>query len=111
VSDPPIQVVQRGTVTLVTVTGEIDYSAADEIERRIVGEDGGGAVIVDLTGVTFIDSTCLRALVSARDSLEKAGRTLVLVPGSTVERLLTLTGLDGDFTIASSVDDAIASVG
>jgi anti-sigma B factor antagonist len=111
VSDPAIRATLRGTVTVVTVTGEIDYSAADEVERRIVGEDDDGAVVVDLTGVTFIDSTCLRALVSARDSLDGAGRPLTLVPGSTVERLLALTALDGDFTIGASVDDAIAAIG
>src|SRR6478609_3995568 len=58
-------------VEVVVVTGEHDLSTAPELERRLdAALDSGHAVVVDLLGTTFIDSTVLRVLICAR---ERAG--------------------------------------
>jgi anti-anti-sigma factor len=110
VPDPGITIELRGTVGLVTISGEVDLSVADRVEDAI--SDGGGApvVVVDLTEVTFIDSTGLRALVTGRQSLESEHRSMALVVGeSPVARLLSLTALDQEFVIRPSVDSALPS--
>jgi anti-anti-sigma factor len=109
VPDPAIDRKKIGSVDVVTITGEVDLSAAAAVEGAISDEAGSGNVVADLSGVTFIDSTGLRALVAAKDSLAAGSRTLVLVAGDTVERLLSITALDRDFTVFGSVDEAIAA--
>jgi anti-sigma B factor antagonist len=110
VSDPGIAFELRGTVGLVSISGEIDLSVADQVEQVISDAGDAPVVVVDLTGVTFIDSSGLRALVSGRDSLESKRRSMALVVGdSPVARLLSLTALDKEFAIHPSVDSALAS--
>ncbi len=109
-SDPGIAIELRGTVGLVTISGEVDLLVADQVERAISDAGGARVVVVDLTDVTFIDSTGLRALVSGRELLESKRRSMALVVGdSPVARLLSLTALDQEFVIHPSVDSALAS--
>ena len=54
---------------------------------------GATAVVVDATGLNFIDSSGLRALLSAREQLEGAGVSLQVTDLSpAVERVLDMTG-------------------
>ena len=80
----------------VTVTGEVDCSSAPEVRAlldRLV--DGAPAeVVVDLTGVTFLDSAGLSTLAAAhRQALAAGGRLRVLAATRTVIRPLQITGL------------------
>jgi anti-sigma B factor antagonist len=101
-----------GAVPVVEVSGEVDVYAAPELRERLTEIlTDGRSVVVDLTEVGFLDSTGLGALVSARTSAAERGASLPLV--CTHERILklfTITGLDGVFTIHSSVDEAVAAL-
>lgn len=91
---------------LVTARGEIDTASAPELESALVAEPNG-PVVADLTGVGFIDSTGLRALLMAKDALDEAGgRLLLVVSEGPVERILALTGVTDQFQIHSTVEDA-----
>ena len=77
------------------VRGEIDLATAGELRARIGehAEDAGGPAILDVSGVTFIDSTGLKALVGAQADLG-GGRRLALqgVP-PLFRRVLEMTGM------------------
>ncbi|MEA2169632.1 MAG: hypothetical protein QOF76_2932 [Solirubrobacteraceae bacterium] len=80
---------------VVRVGGELDLSVAADVGARI-GEllDAGlGRIVVDLSGVTFIDSAGIHMLVAAQRTAERddAALSLVAVP-LLVRRVLDLTG-------------------
>ncbi|MFN8051007.1 MAG: STAS domain-containing protein [Acidimicrobiales bacterium] len=89
---------EMGSIT-VQATGEIDVATAPQIEAELIAAiEGGSAVTLDLSGVSFIDSSGLRALVTARQRAEEKGVAFSLAGRSpAVERLLQVTGLDGVF--------------
>lgn len=77
----------------VQLTGELDLAAFERTRNLLVQADAGAGVIVDLSAVTFIDSSGLRALIEARNQVEL---TLSGVPES-VQRVLEITGLHDYF--------------
>lgn len=101
-----------GQAPVATVSGEIDVSSAAALRDGLTELIAGGtSVVVDLTGVGFLDSTGLGALVSARKAAEDQGVVLPLVcSAERILKLFTITGLDGVFTICASVDEAQETV-
>jgi len=97
-----------GLAPLATVSGEVDVSSAPALRDGLTELIAKGtSVVVDLTGVGFLDSTGLGALVAARKAAEDLGVQLPLVCSSErILKLFTITGLDGVFTICGSVDEA-----
>ena len=66
--------------------------------------------MVDLSEVSFIDSSGLGALVGAEKEMRAAGHELrLVVTQPQITRLLTLTGLDQVFTIVSSTDASVTT--
>jgi anti-sigma B factor antagonist len=79
---------------LVTVVGEIDMSDAPELAEYLVQFDDGD-VTVDLSSVTFLDSSGLRALLAAHKRIERQGSTLTIRGVSDpVLRVFQIAGLD-----------------
>jgi len=100
-----------GARTVLHVAGEIDVSSSDRLREQVAQllARGRTDLVVDLTGVTFMDSTGLGLLVGTLKRVRVAGGRLVLVVDS--ERLLKvfrITGLTQVFTIRTSVADALA---
>lgn len=88
-------------VARVTIQGELDLDRADEVASQLsdLPAQGATAVLVDASGLSFIDSSGLRALLSAREQLEEAGATLQLINLSpAVERVLDMTGTRAHLT-------------
>ena len=99
---------ENGT-PVVSVMGELDLAAVPGFERTLldVTEAATGAVIVDLSRCTFLDSRGLRVLTATRQRLERSGRSLALVAaGPIVMRIFRFTGLDECFEIYPSLDAA-----
>jgi anti-sigma B factor antagonist len=102
-----------GSVPIVAVSGEVDIYSAPALKDKITEllESGQSTLIVDLSGVAFLDSTGLGALVEARAATAEAGGSLPLVCSQErILKLFTITGLDGIFTIHPSVGDAVADL-
>jgi anti-anti-sigma factor len=81
---------------LVVVVGELDLATAPEFEAALDVERARGRdLVLDLTGLEFIDSTGQRAIVDAVSTTAEAGRRLTIRGGLTdsVQRAFTLTGL------------------
>jgi anti-sigma B factor antagonist len=89
------QVTDVGDVHLVSLAGELDMATAVGLSDWLV-ELAGLTVVIDLSGVTFLDSSGITALVQARLQIESDGGALKLTrPQPNVERVLEITGLSG----------------
>lgn len=96
----------RGTV--VTVAGELDLASSQVLEKALAKLEGETTVIVDLRGLTFIDSTGLGVLVRAHQLAKEQSRRFGLVRGDgQVNRLLTLTGLDDELLVGDSTEQLL----
>jgi anti-sigma B factor antagonist len=97
----------RGTV--VTVSGELDVATSQTLEHELGKLQGTATVVVDLRGLTFIDSTGLGVLVRAHQLAKEQSRRFGLVRGNgQVDRLLNLTGLDTELLMGDSAEQLLA---
>lgn len=95
---------------VIEIEGQVDLHSAPSLQERTRSVIGQGKirVIVDLSGVTYIDSTGLGVLVDALKRLRRSNGALSLVVTDyDVERLFESTGLDGMFTLHRSRDEAV----
>jgi len=106
VSDAPITleltVSELDGDTVVRAAGELDVNTAPELREqlaRLIAEDAR-QIVIDLTEVSFVDSTALSVLVSALKRLRQADGDLELAsPNPSVRRVFEITGLTRLFTI------------
>ena len=85
----------------VSLTGELDLTCANEVLDTLMTqlEDTGGPLLVDLSAVTFMDSTALAALVQVHNRAESIRRTFGIVnPSRAADRVLQLAGVRDVFT-------------
>jgi anti-anti-sigma factor len=93
---------------VVTVSGELDVASSHLLEEELGKVSDAALVVVDLRGVTFIDSTGLGVLVRAHQRAQEQGKRIGFVRGNgQVERLLTLTGLDDELLVADSAEQLL----
>jgi anti-sigma B factor antagonist len=100
-------------LALVSVSGELDLYASDAVKRGIAEADAVGAdtVVVDLSEISFIDSTALGLLVQETKRLEGRGHSLVLVTNDPrTRRVLEVTGLDRVLLTYATLHDALAAL-
>ena len=99
-------------LSVVDVVGEVDVFSAPELAAQLTQlfDAGRQTVVVDLTSVTFLDSTGLGTLVAARNRAEEAGGQLPIIgSGERVLKLFRITGLDEVFEIYPSIEAAVTS--
>ena len=107
-----VNVERSDRVGTVRVTGEFDLAVAQQVENALLSlEDGSSDVIVlDLRGVSFLDSTGLRVLTSADARARKDGIELRIVRGTErVQQLLYLTALDKILPLVDNPEEAPSS--
>ncbi|MFB9741197.1 STAS domain-containing protein [Pseudonocardia sulfidoxydans] len=112
---PGIRVVPSpGGVAVVAVTGDVDLAGAGRLGAAVgqALEARPAALVVDLSGVTFLDSSGLDQLVEARRACAVAvvALHLVVAGNRAVARPLEVTGLAAVFTVADSVDSVTATL-
>ena len=99
-------------VCVVAVTGEVDMATAPEFRDALtaaVEDENTDGIVVDLSGVTFLDSTALNALVRCFEQQQARLQRLTLVSSdSRVTVLLEVTRLDRLFEVFPTRDEAIA---
>lgn len=93
-------VVQPGPRAVITAAGELDPATAPQLDRVIADAraDGATELVIDLAGVTFVDSSGLRSLIAAH-KLTQPLPLVVRRPSAFVTQLLEITGLDEQFVI------------
>jgi anti-sigma B factor antagonist len=102
-----------GDAFIVTLTGEVDLHTAPELEHALDGVVGlgGTAVALDLSEVSFVDSTVLGALLTYRERLhDLGGEVVVVTQDRRVLRVFEVTGLDRVFVIERRLADAVATI-
>lgn len=103
---------RRGVV--VSVRGELDMLTVPEL-RTVINEviDGGAQrLVLDLTGVSFIDSVSLAAIVNARRRLGDGGRLgVVIEEGSYAMLIFEIGGLDSIVELFHTRVRAVAKLG
>jgi anti-sigma B factor antagonist len=96
---------------VVAVSGEIDLFTAPEFKQAVLAAIDAGAerVIVDLTQVTFIDSSSLGVLIGAHRRLKgRGGNLIVACNRDAILKTFRITGLDGVFKLVADVDEALS---
>jgi anti-sigma B factor antagonist len=99
--------------SLIEVDGEIHVTTAPDFSALLNAsiEEGRTALVLDLTGVLFIDSTGLSVLLNAlRRVTRKGGHMALVCTNPTVLRLFEITRLDSTFDIHPDVESALRQV-
>jgi anti-sigma B factor antagonist len=92
--------------------GDFDRSNTAQFELALdqALDAGRPQLVVDLRGVSFLNSTLLRALIRGLGQAAARGGELALIrPNATVWRVLVLTGLSNNFPAFARLDEALAS--
>ncbi len=100
-------------VHVIDVHGEIHLSSAPDFSERLSAaiEGGSMAIVIDLSGVEFIDSTGLSVLLNGlRQIAARKGNLAVVCANPTVLRLFQITGLDHTFAIHEDREAACEDV-
>ncbi|MFJ9542810.1 STAS domain-containing protein [Streptomyces sp. NPDC101225] len=99
-------------ITVLGLRGEVDYQSVGALTRAMPAPDpaDGRRVVVDMSGVTFMDSSGVNALIAAHQAMQGPQGWLRLagVRGA-VLRTVQLVGLDTLVSCHATVEDAIAA--
>ena len=91
--DFSLKVTDVGDIHVVALRGELDMATAAGLTDWLVAISGS-SVVVDLSGLTFMDSSGINALVMARNRIVDSGNSLILArPSPIVKRTLEIVGL------------------
>jgi anti-sigma B factor antagonist len=99
-----VELIPDRTRILVAPHGELDLSTAAEVRDAVaeVRERGFDRIVLDLRGVTFIDSTGVRLLVRTRSASHEGSWDFSIIDGGEqVGHVLVLAGVSHLFTRAS----------
>jgi anti-sigma B factor antagonist len=110
--EAPVSGIARndGTV-IVSLAGELDLYNAHEVREALLEccAESPIRLVIDLSGVKFIDSTALGVLIEARTKLANRRGFLLAAPGLETRRALEISGLDRHFAVHDSLDEALAA--
>jgi anti-sigma B factor antagonist len=100
-------------VPIVRVAGEIDAFTTPELKTALneAIESSTKGLIIDLTEVSYMDSSGFGALLGAAKRVKPQGGTIYLVGCSdTIKRILHITKLDIMFELLATVEEAITAI-
>ena len=108
--EPPVAgVEQNGDAVVIRLAGELDLYNAHEVREALLEQSVSAPerLVVDLSGVTFVDSTALGVLIEARTKLPNRRAFLIAAPRVEARRALEVSGLDRHFDLHETVDAAL----
>ena len=95
-----IEITKKGSELLVKAQGYLDTAASSEFETSILKEiDSVDTVIIDCSGIGYISSKGLRALVYIQKTLGSKGRVIIRNPNDVVRETLYYVGFKKVITI------------
>ena len=96
-------------IHVLTVAGEIDHHTGDQLRQALdITGTTRPHVVIDMSRVTFMDSSGLASLLNAQRRLTRAGRKLsLIVSEGPVARILQTTRLDTTFALADTPTQAL----
>jgi anti-sigma B factor antagonist len=106
-----ITVDTKERAAVVTASGELDAFVADDLSDAFRRAGETGRVVVDLSAVSFMDSTALGLLVRAVREIDDTGGAIrVILPAGTARRIFELTTLDRVLPVSGSRTQALAEL-
>lgn len=106
-----VEIQSDGDCPVVRLAGELDLSTIPRLEGRLIRQARSGPrLVVDMSAVTFIDSSGIALLLRTHRAAVDGIRT-VIAEGSQVERVLRLAGIDQVLPLFDDRAPAIAAVG
>ena len=106
-----VKVREQAGASVVSAEGEVDVSPAPALRQRLYELPESAKVVVDLSEVTFLDSTGLGVLVAALKRVRESdagGDLRLVVTRPQVSKVLEVTGLSTVFSVFPSLDEALA---
>jgi anti-sigma B factor antagonist len=106
-----IKTENRGGALVYRLRGSLDIATSPSARAALVeaASKGRQDIIIDLTGLEFLDSTGLGALIGAhRRALERGAEIRLAVGEGQIARLLNITGLVRILAVYPTLDDALA---
>jgi anti-sigma B factor antagonist len=103
-----VTVTSEDGVCVVAVSGELDLNTIAELRTALADSHGVATTVVDLRGLTFIDSSGVSGVMAAARRARDAGSRLVCVPGpAPIQRIFELTGVDTVLEWVQRPDDLV----
>ena len=95
-TEATFEIIERSAFGLLLVVGEVDIANVHELEAALASADtGGGDLVVDMSGVRYMDSSGFAALLDCARRLRGRGASVHLAGcSSTIRRLLEVTRLN-----------------
>jgi anti-sigma B factor antagonist len=92
-------------------TGEIDFTAREDLRAKLAPLTEAQAAIIDLSAVTYMDSSVLAELLYLQRSRHRLGRPAMwIVVSPAVRRLFEVAGLQDVLAVAGTIDEAKAAL-
>lgn len=100
------------SVPVLAPTKDLDIATSRELGQRLAELAGtAGDAVLDLSGVSFMDSVGLAVVLKAASRFSRQGKVLWLVvaPESNVERVIQLAGMRTRLSLRATRDEALAA--
>jgi anti-sigma B factor antagonist len=100
-------------VTVVAPTGRLDVAGAPALKEAIseVVKNGPSRIVIDMQGVSFVDSTGLGSVISALKQIRGSqGELRLAAPNQQARVVLELTTLDQVFPYYATVEEALTGL-
>jgi anti-sigma B factor antagonist len=94
---------------IVVIRGEMDVFTSPEVKEALAQQvlDGHRQFVIDLSRVSYIDSTGLGALIAGlKGARENDGSIAIVTSNAQISRIFEITGLTKIFSMFDSVDRA-----
>ena len=104
---------QKGGVAVVTLSGDLDLESSSRLRTALLDCVATKAVVlVEMSGVSYIDSSGVGSLVEAYQTARKSSKVFALAAVSEAAmRILELARLDRVFTIHATLADSLRDTG
>lgn len=105
---------KQENILIITLSGELDHNSAEEVRVRIddrIDRDNIEKVILNFSGVTFMDSSGIGAVLGRYKKLSnKGGQLCIAKPNKNVNRIFELAGLYKIIKNYNTVDEAVRCI-
>ena len=110
-----VQVEDAGEdLAILVVGGEVDFEVSPQLKARMTKtiKAGRRRLVLDLSDVTFIDSTAIGVIAGAVEKLDEAGggSLAIVCTHDKVMQIFEITGLDSVITVHPSREEALAAL-
>ena len=103
---------RRERATIVRIHGEVDLSNAERLHDELSSRVGEAPwLVLDLAGCDYLDSAGLSAIAMIHARCRGRGvhlRIVVPTSAATIDRVLSITGMDMVLQVDRSIDEALA---